>query len=145
MSSFSLPTLNHRISYPSHPHSCHPTHMYLVVRDACTGVLQCRGINSANARVALTNSFVVSSHPITSHHIHLPSFNHPFYMLLTSPPLPSPFTLPCCHSHSHPPSPLPSFPLSSGIMGYTSGWLSISSSTLSGRRQASTLLLSSAQ
>ena len=67
MSSFSLPTLNHRNSYPSHPHSCHPTHLYLVVRDVCTGVLQCRGINSANARVALTNSFVVSSHPITSH------------------------------------------------------------------------------
>ena len=29
------------------------------LRDACTGVLQFRGLNIANARVALANGFVV--------------------------------------------------------------------------------------
>ena len=79
--------------------SSSPTHLYLVVRDACTGVLQCRGINSANARVALANSFVVSSHHITSifHHstIHFTCYSHlhPYHLL--SPPL-------LTHTHHHP-------------------------------------------
>jgi hypothetical protein len=62
--------------------------LYLLFRDAFTGVLQCRGINSANARVALTNSFVVY-HLIISNPTYHASFRSSSYqpIHLTTPTL----------------------------------------------------------